>query len=151
MPWRGRAGRRKTHPAKNASVLDDGYYNRNFGPNARVVTFNESCLGIQLKRDGNGRVIIGDVVSPSSFHNNHRPSLASSLFGGGTSSVPSISGDIRAGDVVLDVNDGAWDLRDRRLIDVDEWRELIEYVRDGTSRPLRMVVVSSSSTEEERE
>ena len=152
MPWRGRA-RSRMQPARawNAPAAmppDDGYLARNFGPNARVVTFHESSLGIQLRRDGHGRAIVVDVVVPPPPQ--RRSSLASSFFGGGggTSSTPSVSGDIRAGDVVLDVNDGAWDLRDRPLFDIDEWRELIEYVRDGTSRPLRMVVVSSTFAEE---
>ncbi|KAL3762628.1 hypothetical protein ACHAW5_001221 [Stephanodiscus triporus] len=96
------------------------------GARSRVVTFHEPCLGVRLRHDPlDGRVRVLDVARV------YRP------FPGRP---PVRTGDeVRAGDVVLDVGDGEWDLNDP--IDLDAWRSLIEYVR-GAGRPMRMVVTA---------
>jgi hypothetical protein len=79
---------------------------------------------VKLHHNPNGHVQILSVAPYKSFPNS-------------PSSRTPHTGDVRAGDVILDVGDGAWDLREP--IKQEEWSALVRYIREA-GRPLSMVV-----------
>eukprot|EP00571_Detonula_confervacea_P001471 CAMPEP_0172326310 /NCGR_PEP_ID=MMETSP1058-20130122/56173_1 /TAXON_ID=83371 /ORGANISM="Detonula confervacea, Strain CCMP 353" /LENGTH=444 /DNA_ID=CAMNT_0013043063 /DNA_START=112 /DNA_END=1446 /DNA_ORIENTATION=- len=101
----------------------------------REIHFLESCLGVKLHHTSEGFVQILSVAPYKSFPN----------------SPLARTGDINAGDVVLEVG-GVWDLR--KSIDATSWGALIKFIRE-TRRPLCMVVADADSlqtvSEEEEE
>ena len=103
---------------------------------AREVTFHQSCLGVKLRHDPAGRVRVLDVTPYRSFPN----------------SPLARTGDIRPGDVVLDVNGGCgdamWDLSGGGPIDARAWADLIGYIRSA-GRPLRMTVVAAGADDDD--
>jgi len=97
-----------------------------FGP-TREVHFLESCLGVKLHHTPEGYAQILSVTPYQPFPN----------------SPMTRTGDIRAGDVVLEVG-GVWNLRDP--IDQEGWYALVRYIRE-TRRPLCMVLADGQSME----
>lgn len=90
-----------------------------FGP-TREIVFLEPCLGVKLHHTTHGYVQILSVTPYKSFPN----------------SPLARTGDIQAGDVVLEVG-GVWNLREP--IDSAKWGVLIKFIRE-TRRPLCMIV-----------
>ncbi|KAL7551524.1 hypothetical protein ACHAWF_014710 [Thalassiosira exigua] len=93
-----------------------------FGP-TREVLFHERQLGVKLHRTPEGRVRILSVTPYRSF----------------PGSPASRTGEMRAGDVVLEVG-GVWDLREP--IDGNSWGVLVKFIKE-TRRPLCVVVADA--------
>lgn len=110
-----------------------------YGP-TREVAFFEPSLGVKLHRTRDGQVRVLSVAPYRSFSGAPRTR----------------TGEMRAGDVVLEVGGGGggggvWDVREP--LGDDGWAALIRYIRE-TGRPLRMVVAdgeADASEEEEEE
>lgn len=93
---------------------------RNLAPTRQVV-FHEASLGVKLQHTSKGYVVVNSVSAVDS-----------------TKSPPSRTGELKPGDVVLEVG-GVWDLY--HPISINAWGILVKFIRE-CRRPMRMVVAS---------
>jgi hypothetical protein len=107
---------------KRAKVLDAV---ENGG--TRQIVFYQESLGVKLQHTRNGYVVVHSVTSSSCQVND-------------SDNKPSRSGELRPGDVVLEVG-GVWDLY--HPISINAWAILVKFIKE-CRRPMRMVVADAT-------
>jgi hypothetical protein len=93
----------------------------------RQIVFYQESLGVKLQHTRDGYVVVHSVTASSFLVND-------------SNDKPSRSGELRPGDVVLEVG-GVWDLY--HPISINAWGVLVKFIKE-CRRPMRMVVADKT-------